>query len=100
MRKNVSAQVNFFGTLHEAVDAIQERLTADQIVLVFGTVNTPADDHWTQQVYRKCPISYGQTVRADFEILTRRGKSCRAWFHIQIWRSDTTGTYELNTYAL
>jgi len=99
MSKNVTAQVNFFGTLSEAVDAIQPRLDADQIVLVFGTVNTPFEDHWTQQIFAKGPVNYGQSIRADFEILTRKGRNTRAWFHVQIWRSET-GTYELNTYAL
>ena len=97
--KNVPAQINYFETFAAAVDAVQLRLDDAQIELVFGTITTPADDHWSQQIFRKGPLSYGQSLRASFEILTKKGKPTRSWFHVQIWRLDS-GTYELNTYAL
>jgi hypothetical protein len=97
MRKNIIP--SFFGTLSETVDAVQLHIDDYRLELVFGTVNTPAEDHWTQQLSQKGPVAYGQAIRADFEILTRKGKSTRAWFHINIYRSEN-GTYELNCYVL
>lgn len=85
---------NNFETFAEAIDAIQLRLDEDKVVLVFGTVSTPPQDHWTQQMFNRGPVAYGQTVLGNFEILTRNGKSTRAWFHVVICRLDS-GKYEL-----
>lgn len=90
---------NYFPTFSEALDAVQTRLNLSAIELVFGTVNTPPDEHWTVQVSRMGPVAYGQTLSANFEILTLKGKPTRKWYHIVIYRMDN-GSYELVTYIL
>jgi len=65
------------------------------IILVLGTVNTPERDHWASSFTQ--PVNYGETYRTQFEILTRKGKPSRSWFHIVIYRLES-GNYELTTY--
>lgn len=100
-RKNGGHFVNnsYFDTFSDAVDDVQRRLTEDQIELVFGTINTPKDDHWTNQIFQTGPLNYENDRSFNFEILTLKGKPTRKWFHIQFHRLSS-GRYELTTYTL
>lgn len=89
----------FFDTLHETVDAIQPALDDRGVDLVSSGPACPEDDHWTAEIGRAGPLSYGDKRNFDFEIRALNGKPTRKYFHINIWRS-TEGRYELNTYVL
>lgn len=81
---------NYYETLAGAVDAIVARAAEDQCELAKPS-----------EIWDLCrdPLSYGDTRRADFQLLTRKGKKTRSYYHAQIWRLDS-GRYEINTYAL
>lgn len=44
-------------------------------------------------------VNYGETVSANFEIDTLKGKSTRKYFHVSIYRMEN-GKYEVTSYIL
>lgn len=99
LKNQIMRPTSLFETFSDAVDAAQVELDKASAELVFGTASTPADDHWTQQIFSGGPIPYGAIRRHDFEVLAYKGKPSRKWFHIVITRMDS-GRYELVTYFL
>lgn len=89
----------YFETLTGVVDGAQVVLDEADAVLLFGTLTTPTDDHWTNQIFKDGHLAYGQTRGYNFEIFTLKGRPTRKWFHISIYRLDS-GRYELTTYIL
>ncbi len=89
----------YFDTLTEAVNSLQVALDDSKAELLFSGPTTPADDHWTQDIFKTGHLGYGETRSFNFEIKTIKDKPTRKWFHATFYRMDS-GRYEVTSYIL